>query len=202
VNPATADQQALRNAFLLFTTEWSNLTEGERTAWETARTGNVYYLKQDPLTGVSRPFASAKDLFIAMNLNRTIADGSILTPSVYFTTPGTSAGLDSIAVSSVVADDSSNSVIVTWTGTATNETLVFKATPPQSPGTSREASVSSKYRYISILGTSPDTIAEYIAKFGALTGQTGNKIFWKVEGVEITTGKSRVINSGVSAIVA
>lgn len=203
VNPQTADQQELRAAFLFLTTAFSGtLSESDRAAWETARTGNVYYLKQDPLTGVSRPYASAKDLFIAMNLNWLLGDGSLNNPVVTFTTPGISTGLDDYAITSVVADDSSNTVVVTYTGTATNEFLFMRATPPVSAGNQRNTSVKSKFRYIAPLTASPDTVADYQAKFGALTGLTGQKIFYEIIGVEIITGKTRLVSGGSTIIVA
>lgn len=204
VNPQTADQQTLRAAFLYLTSAWSGvLSDSDRLAWETARTGNVYWLKLDPLTGVSRPFASAKDLFIAMNINGLYAQDSINAPSVQYTTPGTSAGTDVVSITSVVADDSSNTLVVTYTGgPPTLEAYMFKATPPVSPGTARSASIKSKLRNVALLTASPDTVADYQTKFGPLTGQTGNKIFYEIYGIDLATGKQRLISAGSTVIVA
>jgi len=67
-------------------------------AWENARTGNAYYLKQDPITGVSRPYASAKDLFIAMNMNLMYANNGSYTGGVQISTPTAPNGQDAISV--------------------------------------------------------------------------------------------------------
>lgn len=202
-NPQTALQQELRGAFALLTTAWSGtLSEANRDAWETARTGNAYYLKQDSFTGVSRPYASAKDLFIAMNLNLMYANNGEFTGGVQINVPTAPTGADGISVTSVVADDSSNSVIATYTGVFSNEAGIFRATPVVSPGTMRTTSVVSKMRNVALVTASPDTIADYITQFGALTGLTGSKIFWEIIGVDLGSGKQRLISAGQSIIVA
>lgn len=201
-NPQTSDQQDVRNAFLFYTTSFSGLTASQVAQWEAARTGNAYYLKQDPLTGVSRPYASAKDLFIAMNMNLQLAnDGNYATPAVAISVPTAPSGTDTIAVSSVVADDSSNSLVVTYTGTFASEAGFLKATMPVSNGTQRATTVRSKIRNIALLSASPDTVAEYVAKY-PLTGLTGQKIYYEIIGIDVQSGKARVISSGFTSIVA
>lgn len=203
-NPQTALQQEYRGAFAYLTGAWSNtLTDPQREAWETARNSNEYYLKQDPLTGVSRKYGSAKDLFIAMNLNFLIADGAVAAPVVTYTTPGSPGALDVLAITSFALDASAGTAILTYTGTQSNETMVMKATPPVSAGTMRATSVRSKFRVVGVPGNSPAALGtQYTALFGPITGATGQKVFWTVEAVELTTGKSRLVNAGVSVIVA
>lgn len=203
VNPQSADQSEIRSAFEFLTKAWSlSLNDSQRLSWETARTGNVYYYKQDPLTGTSRPYASAKDLFIAMNFNWLITDESLAAPYVSFNVPGNSAGQDAFGITSVVADDSSNTLVITYTGTQTNEKLFLRATPPVSVGNQRVTSIISKMRLIEVISSSPDTMTGYQAKFGALTGLAGMKIFYEIVAVDLATGVTRTISSSSTVIVA
>lgn len=202
-NPQTPLQQELRSAFLFLTAAWNALTDAQRTLWATAR-GETYYLKQDSFTGVSRPYAAPKDLFVAMNLNYLVGDGSLNAPAVNFAAPGVAGALDVIGITSVVADASAGTIAVTFTGATLGEALVFSATPPVSPGNMSFKSVESKMRTVTVgLPVSPWAVgADYVALFGAITGATGKKIFWEVKAVELGTGKARVVNRGVTIVVA
>lgn len=201
-NPQTASQQELRAAFLFLTAAWKGLTASNRTNWETARTQSYYY-KSDPFTGTSGPYKSAKSLFIAMNVNALISQSALNAPATTYSDPGVAAGEDVLAVSSVVLDASSGTVVVTFTGTPTLELLNFKATPPVSPGNSKVTSVRSKFRIVGQPSASPSSEgAAYVALFGAITGSTGQKVFWIVEAINGTTGRSRVVAQGDSIIIA
>lgn len=204
VNPQSSSQQELRAAFLFLTSAWSNvLSDANRLAWESAR-NTSYWLKQDSLTGVSRPYSSAKDLFIATNLNDLIASDSLSMPQVSFSDPGTSSGLDDLSVTSIVLDDSSQSVVFTYSGALLNENICVYMTSPVSAGTLRATSVKSKLRFVTQnIGASPAAISsDYISKFGSFAGATGKKVFWEVYGVDTNTGKKRLIAAGNSIIAA
>jgi hypothetical protein len=201
-NPATSDQQEVRNAFAFYTAAFSGLSSSEVGQWESARTGNVYYLKQDPLTGVSRPYASAKDLFIAMNMNLDLSiNGNYATPSVHINVPTAPTAASDFALTSVVADDSSNTMTVTYTGAFTGEQGFFRATLPVSNGTQRFASVASKLRNFEAIAASPDAIASYVARY-PLTGMTGKKIYYEIIGIDTGSGKQRQINAGFITVQA
>jgi hypothetical protein len=204
VNPKTEDQQAIRSAFSFLTTAWSEtLTDPQRQAWETART-EAYYQKQDKLNGVSRPFASSKDLFVGMNINYLLATNAISSPSVAFSTPAAPETLDSITAVSVAIDASAQTVAMSFTGTWSGETGFIKMTPPVAAGNMKASTVSTKSRIIGEdFGSSPAALgSDYTNRFGALTGATGKKVFWELYGVNNTTGKTRLIASGTTVVVA
>jgi hypothetical protein len=134
-----------------------------------------------------------------MNYNYVLSTGS-LSPSVTYETPGATAGTDSISVTSFVFDASSNNAVLTYSGTFTLEEAIIKATLPVSAGNARIASVASKFRVAGgTPGASPATIAGYPF---TLTAETGQKVFWSVEGVDILTGKTRLIAQGTSIVQA
>lgn len=204
VNPQTASQQVVRAAFSFLTTAWTQtLSEAERTAWVSAWQSNPYFQTQDTFYGVSRKFGSAKDLFIAMNFNLALAAGNLAGVTVQLLTPGASVGVDTIGITSMVLDASAGTVIFTFTGAFAFENAVIKMTPPLSPGNMQPTSVKSKFRVVDAGGlASPESFGGlYTGMFGAITGQAGQKVFWTIEGVDIATGKSRLIGSGNSVIV-
>ena len=198
-NPQTAQQSLVRNAFAFLTTAWSGLTEDQRNAWEDAR-NDSYWLIPDPLTGVGRKANSGKSLFILVNFNLLQVADQLNDPTVVTTSPSSSEPNDSFLISSVVADDSSNTLTVTYTQAGSEEVLLVKSTPPVSPGTMRLTSVKSDLRDSSaILGASPATVA---GKAGIYTGQTGQKVFYQIWAIHTTTGKKRLVSSDTTTIVA
>jgi hypothetical protein len=205
-NPQTASQQEVRGLFSFLTGAWvSQITNADREAWETAKQSNSYYQTTDELNGVSRKYRSGKDLFIAMNTNILVATDAIDTPAVTYSTPAASGFIDAVGISSFVFDASAGTAILTYSGGGlVEERLVVKATPPVSPGVMRLTAVRSQLRTIDgTAGASPVAEgANYVAKFGAITAKTDMKVFWQVEAVNTTTGKSRLVGGGVSIIQA
>lgn len=204
VNPKSSSQSLIRNAFAFLTTYWgSTLTEEQRRSWETAKTDRYYY-KQDGLNGVARPYASGKDLFLAMNQNILIATNELTQPTVSFVEPGVPANLDEITGVSVAIDASAETVAMTYTGTFSSETAYIKMTPPVSAGNMKASTVNTQSRVIGEdFGSSPVALgADYMDRFGGLTQSTGKKVFWEVIGVNNGTGKTRTIASGQTIIVA
>jgi len=198
-NPQTAQQSLVRTAFAFLTTAWSGLTEVQRNAWEDAR-NDSYWLIPDPLTGVGRKANSGKSLFILVNFNLLQVADQLNDPAVVTTSPSSSEPNDSFLISAVVADDSSNTLTVTYTQAGSEEVLLVKSTPPVSPGTMRLTSVKSDLRDSSaILGASPATVA---GKAGIYTGQTGQKVFYQIWAIHTTTGKKRLVSSDATTIVA
>jgi hypothetical protein len=202
-NPNSTNQQNVRTGFSFLTSAWATLTEPQRLAWETAR-GESYYLTSDSLHGVSRPYSSSKDLFVAMNANYLTASGEIASPSVIFSAPGAASGQDEITAVSVAIDASAQTVALTYTGTFTNEKAYFKATPPVSAGNMKASTVDTRSRVIDEdLGSSPVAMGtSYTSRFGAITGAAGKKVFWELWGVDQGTGKARQIAAGSTVIVA
>lgn len=211
-NPRTASQTLRRTLFNALTTAWGGLTEAQRDAWEQARTGNVYYLKTDPLTGVQRPYASAKDLYIAMNTNLNISRGeNNAAPQI--TAPGVAEGFYPMIATAVTADNSANTVVMAYTGGVPDKNnLVVKATPCVPAGTMRVKSVQSQMRVVYVAdgggGNIPATPINldgggpgYTTLFGAV-GAVGTKIFWQAELVDNGTGKSVIVGTGVAIVQA
>jgi len=204
VNPQTVNQQETRAAFSFLTTAWTaTLDETQRQAWETART-QPYYSKQDGLYGVSRNYASAKDLFIGMNTNRLIASGVIDSPSVVFSSPAAPAALDDISNVAVAIDASAQTVSLSYDGTWSGEIGYIKMTPPVTAGNMKASTVSTKSRIIGEdFGASPVELGtDYTSRFGGLTTSTGKKVFWELWAVNSTTGKKRLVASGETIVVA
>lgn len=204
-NPNTPSQSETRAFFSVLTAAWSGtLTAAERSAWEAARSSGNYQ-KTDSVMGVQRPYKSGKDLFLGMNYNIAQANGTLDAPAVAISTPGVIAALDNIGDVAVAIDASAQTVALTFTGSWATEAGVFSATAPVSPGNMKKTSVASKFRVIDapIDGSSPTALGpQYVAVHGALTGATGLKVFWKLEGVELGTGKKRLIASGDVIVMA
>lgn len=203
--PGSPTQTQVKAAFTFLTSAWTlTLSDAQRLAWKNARDNDSYYLTNDALNGTSRKYGSAKDLFVAMNLNFLAASGTLGTPAVTYTTPGTSTGIDSVTVATngYVLDASSGTAVLTYTGSFTKMRGILKATPPLPAGTMIRP--DSKLRIVTPSpGASPvSTGAAYTGLFGVITTATGKKVFWVVEGVDILTGKSTVLASGSSIVQA
>lgn len=202
-NPQTANQSEVRAAFGFLSAAWKGLTPTQQAAWIAAwQSGD--WVKQDPFTGTSRPYGSAKDLFISLNLNFMIAGMSLDAPSLEFSTPPASIDLPALGVTSFAFDASAGTAALTYTGTLGDSVLVTKATQPVSPGNMRLTSVRSKLRFITS-GSGVSPIAEgaaYVTVHGAITSAEGQKVFWIVEQIDAVTGKRGFVASGSSVIVA
>lgn len=202
-NPQTPDQQVNRTAFAFLTQFWKNLSAAQRDAWVAAwNSGN--WQKQDPFTGTTRNYGSAKDLFISLNMNFLIADGSVSAPDANLLTPPATTALPALGLTSVTIDASAGTVGIVYTGTLTGTTLVIRMTPPVSPGNERTTSVLTKFRFVQIAsGASPVAAGTaYVALFGAITAQAGQKVFYTVEAILLATGKRGLVGSGNTVIVA
>lgn len=205
VNPQTIQQQLIRSVFTYLTKQWTALNDVQREAWETARTSEAYYNVTDNFYGVSRKVNSAKSLFVAMNFNVLEATDSLGTPAVTFATPGAPSTQSDFLATSIAADASAGTVALTYSGTMNgNEEIEFWASPPVSPGNLRSTSVKSKMRFVTQnVGVSPAAVGtEYVAKFGAITAATGQKIFWEAYIVNTDTGKKTLAGSGANIVVA
>lgn len=197
-NPQTASQSLVRNAFSFLTASWAGLTQEQKQAWEDAR-NNAYYYIPDPLTGVTRKANSAKSLFIQVNFNLLQSTDDLGAPSVVTTNPSGPEPEDVISVDSVAADASANTLTVTYTQTGANEAIQVKSTPPVSAGTLRLTAVKSQLRdAFGVAGASPASID----KVGTYTGQTGQKVFYQIWGINLVSGKKRLILSDYTTIVA
>lgn len=203
VNPQTADQQTTRTAFAFLTTAWKGLSSTNQAAWIAAWQSGDWTV-QDPFTGTTRPYGSAKSLFIALNMNFLIAGNGLDTPSVEFQAPPATSDLPALGIASVAIDASSGTVAVDYSGTLGDSVLVIRMTPPLSAGNQRLTSVKVKLRSLpSTSGATP--LAEgtaYVAKFGAITGSAGLAVFYVIEQIDTTNGKRGLVGTGRVVIVA
>lgn len=198
VNPQTSGQSQVRAAFAFLSSQWSQLTDEQRGTWDTARNDPYFYIP-DPLTGVPRKANSGKALFVQVNFNLLQSTDDLGTPTVVTTGPSIGEPTDDISITSVVADASADTLVMTYTKTGTDEVLLVKATPPVSVGTMRLTSVKSALRDSSnVAGASPATINHA----GKYISYTGSKVFYQVWAIQTVSGKKRLISSDSTVIQA
>jgi hypothetical protein len=187
----------------VLTEAWKGLSQSNQNAWIAAwQSGD--WLRQDPLTGVSRPYGSAKSLFISLNFNYLIASNQVGSPYVEFTTPLPKSSLSPMGITSVTIDASAGTVAVVYTGTLLSESLVFSMTAPVSAGNNRLTSVKSRLKQLPATQSgSPLALGtDYTTRVGTITGAAGLKVGYTVEIISETNGQRGFVASGFATIVA
>lgn len=178
-NPQSVDQMAVRASFTGFSQDWRGLTEVQRASWNGA-VGNF------PRTNRIGDKHNLSGNALYNSLNRNLFDVGIAALSV----APTPASVDTVAILTNVADNSSQTLVVTLTGAvpAATSIKVF-ASPTLSAGVN---SVGTKLRqiisYPAAQAAALSLTASYLAKFGAI-GAVGSKIFIKIVPVNETTGQ-------------
>lgn len=198
INPQSENQQALRSKFAAITTAWLSLSDTRRDAWNSAASsGNFGF--QDPFTGTTKNYSGkalfqSRAMFVLQGIatiNYVVQD---LVPANY--------EIQSNTVVSLVADDSANTLALTLAGDTSGGTTIYflYASAPQSPGTSRARS----YRMVGwVAGEEINAMGpSYNKFFGSLTGQAGNKIFWKLVAVTHSGGNTALMDGGVITVDA
>lgn len=187
VNPKSTAQLGVRNYVTSLSQAWRGLTQQVRDAWQGAA---------DNFKRINRMAETIKLTGNALyvSLNKNLADVGIAA----ITNPPQPTDVGYATALSVVADNSSNSLVLTFT--AVNDTNIrwkVFATPALSAGIS---SPGTRYRQIAASGTaeaSPYTVSsDYNAVFGAI-GAVGSKIFVKMVPVDISTGQ---MGSAIEAV--
>jgi len=179
VNPQTIAQVQARSLLTSFSQSWRGLTQNQRDAW---RSVVDQWSRTDVFGDVVNP--SGSSLYIRLNINISLAGGSAIS------TPPTPTGAAALTDLSVAADESANTVAVTFDPAAVpaGHALYIEATPNLSPGI---ANANSRFRYVATgaaAATSPLAIGtEYLAKFGALV--EGQKLFIRAKFINATTGE-------------
>jgi hypothetical protein len=201
-NPQTASQSVVRGAFSFLTSAWAGLTETERKAWRAAWSSGDWVV-QDPVSGTSRRYGSAKSLFIALNTNILVGTNALGTPVVALAVPVAKSAPAAISITSFIFDVSAGDALVVYTGTQ-NNALVVRATPPVSAGNLLETSVKSKLRTLTgSLGTTPANVGtEFIAINGPYAGHVGEKVFYTIEQIDTISGNRSFVASGSTIIAA
>lgn len=192
VNPQTVYQTAVRNRLTGRAQAWRGISQIARDAWNAA----VSNFQKTNIFGQLRT-PSGINLYNRLNMNLlNIGEAVILEPPL-------PSSVESLSSVSVVADDSANSVTVTFAPPITAASkIILEATEPLSPGISF---AKSQFRQIAVLdstNTSPYVAsANYTAKFGA-TPVEGSKIFIRLTVVDVASGIAGIPLSASTITVA
>ena len=193
VNPSSTAQVTIRNRFSALSQGWRSLSAAQRAAWNAA-VGD--FSRTNIFGDLINP--SGFNLYQRLNNNLVrIGESAIDTPP----TPASIVDIVIGAVSMAAAAGTA-SLAYTVGADATSEIEVW-ATPPLSPGVSF---VKSEYRLITQVTAntaSPlDFATAYVAKFGAITGAEGQKVFVKTVAISTVTGQAGVSQSASGIIAA
>lgn len=191
-NPRSADQSAVRAFFTTNSQAWRGLSDNERASW---MQGAINFARKNRV-GDSHVL-SGNALY--QSLNKNLADVGRAPISVC---PAPDV-VDTVSVSTAVADNSSQTLVVTLGGAIpANTSLKVFTSETVSAGV---ASVGTKLRQIKSYpaagGPALTLTTEYLAKFGSV-GAAGSKIFYKLVPVNETTGQLGAAISGTITIQA
>lgn len=192
LNPQTSSQVAARSLLTFFSQNWRALTQAQRDAWSGAvaswSTTDVFGDTVNP-TGAT--------LYIRLNCNISIAGGS---PIVLPPAPLGAAALTDL---SIVADESSNTLAVTFAATPVpaDHALVLEATGNLSAGINNANSSFRTIEVVAAAATSPHAAgAAQIAKFGSMVA--GQKIFVRAKMIRLSTGETSQKQVASTIVVA
>lgn len=191
-NPQSTAQMAVRADFTDNSQAWRGLTDTQRASW---LQGAINFQRVNRVG--DRHVLNGNSLFVSLNKNLNDVGLASLTSC-----PAPEA-VEALAVSSAVADNSSQTVVITLSGAipANTSCKVF-ASETVSAGVS---SIGSKMRQIAYFNTGHAAAltltTDYLAKFGTV-GATGSKIFYEIVPVNETTGQLGAKVRGVMIIQA
>jgi len=190
VNPATSDQQFVRNNFTANTQAWKGLTAAQRLQFNSA----VADFSRTDIFGDLR-ILSGFNLFCALNNNlRFIGESPITAPPV-------PAAVPAFATFSAAVDVTAGTVTLTFTpAIAATEVVIVRATQGLSAGVYFVKSELRKYDLLTDADTSPhENSTEYEAKFGSISA-AGTKVFFTMQNIVKASGLPGAITKA-SAIV-
>lgn len=178
VNAQTQAQMQQRSQLAYLSTEWRNLTQAQRDAWNAAAPNfpktNVF---GDPVT------PTGKNLFTLLNANLFNTNGSQIN------VPPIPAEVTTVPISSFTAEAGPTGVVITFSDTLSESGILVKATPPLSPGVNF---IKNKVRTIfsgsTITTAATDVSGGYTFKYGDL--EVGQKVGIQVIFVNNTTGQA------------
>ena len=191
-NPQSTFQSGVRAIFTALSQAWRGLSAVQRASWNSAvgnfqRTNNLG----------DKHSLSGNALYVSLNKNlNDVGEASMTTaPSPDSVTP--------VTVASAVADNSSQTVVITMGGALDANTAVKVFASPalsqgiSSPGTKlRQITFAAPSAVAAITLTTP-----YLARMGAV-GEVGAKIFYELTPVNVNTGQLGATVRGVMVIVA
>jgi hypothetical protein len=177
--PSSSYSAAVRSRLASISSAWRSLTAAQRSQWNDAVAN---FKKTDIFGNVRNPSG--------FNLYQELNNNLVNTGTAQITVPPTPEAVDALTSLSIVADNSSNSLTLTYApAIAADHKAIIRATPAISPG---KSFVKSEFRQIKVAATadaSPLAVsADYITKFGAI-GAVGQKIFVEVIEINTTTGQ-------------
>lgn len=192
VNPRSAAQSAVRAIFTVLSQAWKGLSDPERQSWRAAVGG--FPVKNS--LGDSHNL-SGNALYVALNKN--LADVNL--PAM--AEAPTPQPVDTVEVLTAVADNSSQSLVITLAAVLPADTsLKIFLSNAVSAGV---ASIGSKMRQIDYRNSGDAALmtltTEYLAKFGTI-GQVGDKMFYELVPVSEVSGQLGASIRGVITIEA
>ncbi len=182
-NPQSSAQSAVRAGFTSLSQAWRSLTASARQSW---LMGAINYQRTNRIG--DKHVLNGNSLFVALNKN--LQDVGIAqidncpAPDV----------VESVAVTSAIADASSQSLVITLTGAVpANTSIKVFASETVSAGVN---SVGSRLRQIASYpaanAAALTLTTAYLAKFGPI-GAAGSKIFYSIVPVNETTGQAGAV---------
>ena len=189
-NPQTLDQQSNRALLGSTSRGWSSLSAAERTSWNAA----VVNWPRTTIFG-STAIPSGKSLYVELNKNLAALGETMIS------TPPTKEDMPILGLSTVVADISSTTITVNYSGDTGANVLQVRATPILSDGTSN---AKNRFRVIYSSddgGFSPaDLYTAYVAKFGALTA--GANVQFSIALISPVSGQKTVAENVTATVQA
>lgn len=178
-NPQTVNQVAARAKLTTFSQSWSALDQAERTAWNAAvdswKNTDVFGNKLTP---------SGFNLYVALNINL-----GIIGVAPIDTPPAVTAVPVLVSLSAAVVEATSVTLTTSPTALAAGAKWVICATAPMSAGRS---GAGSGFRIIDVKSPGAFSPGNIKAAYELVHGsgyQAGQKIFFRVYGIDSTTGK-------------
>ena len=174
-NPSTVYQEEARDRLTQYSNEWRTMTDAQREAW------NAWASEHPVLDrlGAAKTLTGAQ-AYTKINTNRDLA-GDGATNSTVPSEPAWAQGLIDTDMA-ISADVSDNEILLPLgAGAAENQIVFVYATPAISPGVTNS---QNQERLVAVhtitsgeVGDGEfDIAADWVDRFGPLTGQTGRKI--------------------------
>lgn len=199
-NPNTSAQTAQKAVFTQLSEQWGALTDPQRDVWDSAASSGEWKIT-DSLTGTQNNPTSGFELYKHLNGIIAVVNGDA---SSSLDAPATKEAAGTALLDSVTIDASGGTVAIVYSGAlGINEALNFKMSRPLPAGRMKLRLSTLRQVGVPQSGVSPLAIgAAYVAKFGAITGEAGKKVFYLIEAYNNATGQSRSVGSGDTIIVA
>ncbi len=182
INPSSPYSANVRNIFTSISTGWASLSDSERDSW-------VQGAKQHSVPSAlgESVFMSGKAWYQRLNQNL------LLIGEAQINTFPTLIAVPSFDISNVVADESAQSVIITFSPTVPTDTVyAVYATPQLSPGIQSMGVRDRSITQFAAAQTSPQTVSSsYLARFPAAL-VLGQRIFVKIVAISTVTGQAGI----------